>query len=243
MDMRIDDLVPVIVATWPANAAQAVGPFTVPHGAGGGQRVSAARLTDTSATDTTEDAIDSAIAAMADLGQPPLFMVLDHQTGLDARLAARSFACRDTTHAMTIPCADLAAPPPPVTCFATWPPLAIQDEIWAVGGIGPARLAIMARVEGPKMSFFGRVSDKPAGTAFAAIHDGVAMLHALEILDEHRRKGLGLTMMRAAADWARSAGAQTFAVLVTGENQPARGLYASLGFQAVGRYHYRSLSA
>jgi GNAT superfamily N-acetyltransferase len=239
----IADLMPVIAATWPAAETRQVGPFTVQSGAGGGQRVSAARLTDAAAEDATEAEIDAAIAALADFAQPPLFQVLGHQAALDARLAARGFVLRDTTHAMTMPCADLAAAPPPVTCFATWPPLAIQTEIWASGGVGPARLAVMDRVAAPKMSFFGRTNDRPAGTAFAAIHQGVAMLHALEIAPAHRRKGLAARMMRAAADWARTEGAHTFAILVTGENRPALGLYASLGFQAVGQYHYRSQTA
>jgi len=241
--MLIADLAPVIAATWPPAAAAALGPFTIPDGAGGGQRVSAARLTDPQATDATEAEIDAAIATLAKIGQPPLFMVLDHQAALDTRLAARGLALRDTTLALVADCTTLAEPPPPVTCFATWPPLAIQTEIWAAGGIGPARLGVMERTTGPRMSFFGRVNDRPAGTAFAAIHDDTAMLHALEILPQHRRKGLGRIMMRAAADWAREQGAARFVTLVTGENRPAQGLYASLGFTAVGEYHYRSQPA
>jgi GNAT superfamily N-acetyltransferase len=241
--MRIADLAPVIAATWPPAASTTVGPFTVPDGAGGGQRVSAARLTDPQASDTTEADIDAAIAAMTRIGQTPLFQVFDHQAALDARLAARGFAERDTTHALLADTAALAEPPPPVTCFATWPPLAIQTEIWAAGGIGPARLAVMERATGPRMSFFGRINDRPAGTAFAAIHEGTAMLHALEILPQHRRKGLARIMMRAAGDWALAEGAPRFTTLVTSENQPAQGLYASLGFTAVGQYHYRSNDA
>ncbi|PWK61661.1 GNAT family N-acetyltransferase [Roseicyclus mahoneyensis] len=241
--MRLVDLAPVIAATWPPAAVRTIGPFTVPTGAGGGQRVSAARLTDPDATDASEAEIDAALAAQADQGQAPLVMVQDHQTALDVRLSARRFAIRDTTHAMIAPTATLAAHPPPVTCFATWPPLAIQTEIWAAAGVGPGRLAVMDRATGRKMSFFGRVDDKPAGTAFVAIHDGIAMLHALEIAPAQRRKGLGQIMMRAAADWAQAEGAARFAILVTGENQPALGLYASLGFEAVGTYHYRSPQA
>ncbi len=211
-----------------------IGPFTVPSGAGGGQRVSAARLSDPEATDATEAEIDATLAAQADLGQVPLVMVQDHQTALEARLAARGFAVRDTTHAMIAPTATLAAPPPPVTCFATWPPLAIQTEIWGAAGVGPGRLAVMDRATGPKMSFFGRVDDKPAGTAFVAIHDGIAMLHALEIAPAHRRKGLGQIMMRAAADWAQAEGAARFAILVTGENRQCRRALRFLGVRGCG---------
>jgi GNAT superfamily N-acetyltransferase len=241
--MHLVDLAPVIAATWPAATIRAEGPFALPKGAGGGQRVSAARLSDPSAADATEQDIDLAIIGLKDMGQPPLFMVLDHQTDLDARLAARGFGLRDATLALTIPCADIAAPPPAVTCFEIWPPLAIQAEIWAAGGIGPERLAVMDRAEGPKISFMGRAQDRPAGSAFVAIHNGIAMLHALEIRPIFRRRGLAQVMMRAAAQWALAQGAGTLSVLVTLENQPAQGLYASLGFTAVGQYHYRSLTA
>lgn len=240
--MSLVDLAPVIAATWPAAAHHLAGPFGVPEGAGGGQRISAARLHDPRATDAAEAEIDRAIAGLADLGQAPLFMVLDHQTGLDARLAARGFVIKDPTLALSMPCADLAAAPPPVSCFSIWPPLAIQTEIWAKGGIGPARLAVMDRVAGPKISLLGRTQDRPSGAAFVAIHDGIAMLHELEILPDRRRKGLGVVMMRAAADWALAHGAGRFCVLVTSENQPALGLYTSLGFTTVGQYHYRNLT-
>ena len=237
--MRLIDLAPVIAATWPAAGVHEAGPFALGQGAGGGQRVSAARLADPGAVDATEAQIDAAIAGLAAIGQAPLFMVLDHQTGLDARLAARGLGLRDATLALTIPCAQIAAPPPPVTCFSIWPPLAIQSEIWAKGGISPGRLAVMDRAPGPKISLLGRFQDRPAACAFVAIHDGVAMLHALEVLAPYRRRGLARVMMRTAADWALGHDAKTLSVLVTGENLPARGLYASLGFAAVGQYHYR----
>jgi GNAT superfamily N-acetyltransferase len=170
-------------------------------------------------------------------------MVLDHQTGLDQALTTRGFVARDATLGLLADCATLAAAPPAVTCFPSWPPLAIQEEIWADGGIGPARLAIMDRAKGPKISLFGRITDKPAGSAFVAVSDDIAMLHALEVAPEHRRKGLAAIMMRAAADWAQGQGATWFSVLVTRENQAAQGLYASLGFEPVGQYHYRTLTA
>ena len=237
--MQIADLAPVIAATWPPAATVTAGPFTVPDGAGGGQRVCAARLSDPRATDAGEEKIDAARDALAELGQAPLFMLLDHQGALDARLAARGWQGRDSTLALVADAAALAAPPPPVTCFAPWPALAIQQEIWDAGGIGDARRAVMDRAAPPKTTFFGRIADRPAGTAFAAIHGDTAMIHALEILPRCRRKGLAAIMVRAAADWAVAQGAARVATLVTAGNRAARGLYASLGFDAVGQYHYR----
>ena len=65
------------------------------------------------------------------------------------------------------------------------------------------------------------------------------MLHALEVAPIARRKGLATVMMRAAADWARTEGAEWLSVLVVAANEPANALYAALGMQEVSRYHYR----
>jgi len=239
------DLASVILTTWPPHGLRMAGPFRLAMNDGGGNRVRAARLSEPGAdgAEVRVDHIAEAEAEMTALGQPHLFMVLQGQEALDARLAGLGYAIKDPTDALVASTAALAAPPPPVTCFRTWPPLAIQDEIWAAGGIGPDRRAVMARVAGPKFSVFGRVNDRPAGTAFVALDGDTAMLHALEVLPAARRAGLARHMMRAAAHWAQDAGATRLSVLVTRENLPAQGLYASLGFEAMGHYHYRVKTA
>ena len=203
--------------------------------------MSAARLADagTDGAAATPEQVDAVAKAQRAAGQEALFMVLGNQTGLDALLDAEGYVTRDDTVALAIATSDMAAPPPRVTCFDIWPPLAVQEEIWAEGGIDRARLAVMHRAAGPKTGLFGRIGDRPAGTGFVAMSDGVAMLHALEILPRARRQGLAGHMMRAAAHWAAEQGADTFVVLVTRKNLPAQGLYASLGMSPVGHYHYR----
>ena len=76
-------------------------------------------------------------------------------------------------------CSGFAAPER-MTSFTHWPPLQIAAELWAEGGIGPARLAVMERVQGPKTVILARAQDRAAGVAFVALHDGMAMLHGLE---------------------------------------------------------------
>jgi ribosomal protein S18 acetylase RimI-like enzyme len=56
---------------------------------------------------------------------------------------------------------------------------------------------------------------------------------------DQRRRGCGRNLVLAAAAWARSSDATLLALAVTAANRPARALYASLGFEAVGEYHYR----
>jgi N-acetylglutamate synthase len=225
----------VMEATWPAAALHHAGPWLVREGRGGGKRVSAA----TAEAPLTQADLATMEAAQAALGQPPLVMVREGEEALDTLLAEAGYDLVDPVVAYAAPVGQLTAELPPLAAFTLWPPLAIQREIWAAGNIGPGRLAVMERVAGPKTTLFARSADRPAGTGFVAIHQGTAMLHALEVLDARRRQGAGLAMLRAAANWAEAQGATRFSLVVTRANAGARALYASLGMAVVGQYHYR----
>lgn len=234
--MTPDQLAQVAEATWPPAATHRHGPWLIREGRGGGQRVSAA----SPAADWTPDDIPQAEAAMQALGQAPLFVIHPQDAALDAALAARGYARHDPVIAYAAPTAALADPPPPfLTTFPHWPPLAVATQLWAAGGIGPARLAVMHRVQGPKTAILGRSGDRAAGAAFTAIHGNIAMLHGLEVAPDLRRKGCAHNILRAAALWAQDHGATTLALLVTERNLAARALYASLNMEVVGQYHYR----
>lgn len=228
----------VIDGTWPAARITRAGPFRLREGRGGGQRVSAA----SAEGPFTEADIDAAEAAMRDMGQPRIFMIRPGEDALDAALAARGYPVVDPVNIHACPSAQLTdIPIPRVTVFALWEPLAIMREIWAQGGIGPRRLAVMERAPGPKTGLLARHRDKPGGVGFVAIHAGTAMVHAVEILPHQRRQGLGRWMMRAAAFWAVENGADTLSVICLQANTAANGLYAALGMEVVGAYHYRRL--
>ena len=229
-----DALFSLTRATWPPAATTQVQGWSIRDGQGGGSRVSAATWDATGAPDITvaEHAMDA-------LGQRPIFMIRPQDETLDHLLADRGYVVRDPTQGYGIDVDRIAKAPPPVSSFAIWPPLAIQTEIWARGGIGPERLAVMDRVQGPKTTIFGRIADKPAGVAFVALHGTSAMLHALEVAAEFRRRGLARIMMQHAAKWAQDAGVRDLYLLVTRANVAANDFYVSLGFQPVSGYHYR----
>ncbi|MDO8881388.1 N-acetyltransferase [Pseudotabrizicola sp.] len=206
------------------------------RGQGGGKRVSAA----TAEPEWRDEAIPEAEAAMLALHQPPLFLIRQGDDLLDQALQSRGYRVVDPVVAYVAPASALANPPaPPMAAFAHWPPLAICAEIWAEGGIGAARLAVMQRVEGPKSAILGRANDQPTGVAFVAIHQGVAMVHALEVRPEARRQGSAHNILRAAGAWAQQNGADTLSLVVTVANTTARNLYTSMGMEVVGHYHYR----
>ena len=173
-------------ATWPPAEYRHHGPWLLRRGAGGGQRVSAASTEDQAAP------IGPAIEGMAALGQPPLFRVTPDQAELDARLDQAGFRRHDPValYAARADALDDGADHT-VKVFRAATPLAITDEIWDAGGIGPDRRAVMARATGASVNLLARADDKPVGAAFVALDGDLAMIHAIEVSPEHRRKGGG----------------------------------------------------
>lgn len=223
-------------ATWPAASATRQGPWTIRDGQGGGKRVSAA----TADADWTEADIPQAEAAMAALGQSPLFLIRDGDAALDQALEARGYRIVDPVLAYAGPAAPLAqADLPFLGGFPHWPPLAIASALWAEAGIGPARLAVMDRVQTAKTAILARSNDRPAGVAFVATAGNIAMLHALEVTPALRRQGSAHNILTIAARWALDNAADTLSLVVTEANAGARALYASHGMTVVGHYHYR----
>jgi GNAT superfamily N-acetyltransferase len=180
---------------------------------------------------------------MREAGQSPLFMIREGDEALDSELAALGYVIRDPVNMYAAPLKDIATErPPPVTSFEVWPPLSVQTEIWSVGGIGAGRLDIMDRARHPKTTLLGRLDDKPAGTVYVGIAADCAMIHALEIADNYRRRALAAALTRSAAFWAQAKGAAYLTLVTTRDNVGANALYASLGMTIVGQYHYRGLS-
>lgn len=233
-----DQLRAAMEATWPASAEVDLGPFRLRRSKGGGQRVTAATA-NPGASDLAET-LPRAEAQMLAWGQVPIFQVTPDTPGLDAILDGAGYAIKDPVLIYAAPVAVIASiPTPRLSTFAHWPPLAIQREIWEQGDIGADRVAVMDRVRGPKTALMARGRDRPVGTAFAAIHDGIAMVHAIEVLADQRRQGDGRRLLSRAAQWAAQAGAETIALAVTEANIGARALYGDLGMQVAARYHYR----
>ena len=233
-------LVTLMEDTWPPAERIVSGPFLLRRGLGGGQRVSAA----SPLGPCTEADLPQAEAAMHAMAQAPLFLLTPQDSALDAALAARGYAVKDPVVVYSAPLATLGpAPPEPMTTFPHWPPMAIAEALWAEGGIGAERGAIMARASGPKTAILGRTEDRASGVAFVAIAGDCAFLHALHVTPHLRRRGAALNILRAAAIWSGQNGAGRLCLAVTRANEPACALYLSLGMLEQEEYHYRHLPA
>lgn len=231
------ELTEVMHNTWPAASTTRHGAWSIRRADGGGKRVSAA----TANTTVSDGDIDIAAAAMRDLNQPALFMIRQQDAALDRLLAARGYRVQDpvTLYACAIDRLT-SAPPARMSAFMMWPPLHIIREIWADGGIGAGRIAAMQRVAGARTSLLARNAGRPAGAAFVAVHRDIGMIHAVEVMLNHRRQGVAINIMRASAHWAQDQGARYFSTLVTDANAAANALYMNLGLSVVGHYHYRT---
>ncbi|WP_103258956.1 GNAT family N-acetyltransferase [Tabrizicola aquatica] len=225
--MTPEVLARVMEATWPPARVWRQGAFLCRDGAGGGKRVSAASC-----------AGDWAEADLEALDHD-LVVIRPGEAALDQALEARGWRLVDPVVAYAAPVAALTGDLPPLSAFAHWPPLEIARAIWAEGGIGPARVNVMARTAGPRAAILARHEDRPAGAAFVALDGDHAMVHAVEVRESVRRLGIGATLLRAAANWAASEGASHLSLVVTERNTAARALYSRLGMQVVGQYHYR----
>ncbi|MCC5964202.1 MAG: GNAT family N-acetyltransferase [Rhodobacteraceae bacterium] len=227
------ELLAALDATWPAHSMEVQDGWLLRDGAGGGKRVSAA----------TRDRPGALVAHaenwMRARGERPLFRMGPGDEDLDAALAGLGYAVLDPSLIYAAPASALAQKPPPVSLFDIWPPLAIMREIWAAGGIGDARLAVMARAPQPRTGLIARRDDRAVGVGFVAVQAQIAMLHAVEVVPGMRRRGIGALILGGAAHWAQAQGASWMALAVTEANTGAAALYKRAGMAAACGYHYR----
>ncbi len=229
-------LLAAVDATWPPAETLAEGGWVVRRGAGGGKRVSAA----SSALAGALPDPAAAVAAMARWAQPPLFRLGEGEDALDGALSAAGYRLIDPVVIRGAPVGRLVTGDDETArLIRLSTALALAEEIWAAGGIGPGRLAVMARVEGPKTALLAREGDRPVGVAFVACDGDIAMIHAMEVLSAERRRGAGRRLVAGAANWAAEHGAAWLALAVTEANGPALALYDRLGMGPLTRYHYR----
>ncbi|MCA8869633.1 MAG: GNAT family N-acetyltransferase [Rhodobacteraceae bacterium] len=222
--------------TWTPLGIQRFGPWTLRRDNGGGKRVTAA------STDSPVNAanIAEAEAEMLAIGQNPLFRLSAENPALDADLTALGYRIVDPVLIYSIAAADLVwINPEPLDAIPCDEPLERMQEIWAAGGFPEPRIEVMRRTPGPKTYLFCRFRDKPAGAAFVAIDGEIAMLHALTVIPGLRRHGIGRRTLARAAIWALENQAKHLTLVTTADNQPAQKLFAGLGMQIAGRYHYR----
>jgi GNAT superfamily N-acetyltransferase len=232
------DIFEAIDVTWPAEKFLEIPKWKLRRSAKGGKRVSAA--TAIGAPDISD--IKLAENKMVQWHQDKLFMIKKNEILLDEALSASGYRVIDPTNIWSISSKKLSIQETlPVKAFTIFPPLAIQRELWRENHIPPSRIEIMDRVKTHKTTIFGRINARPAASAFVAVSNKFAMVHALVVDKKCRRQGMGKFVMQKVGSWAYQMGAESVVALCTEKNCSANILYKSLGMQVIGKYHYRVL--
>ena len=222
--------------TWPAEEFLELTEWKLRKSIKGGKRVSAATAIGKSGI----PAIQFVENTLEEWCQDKLFMIKAGENSLDEALKERGYCIVDPTNIWSISAEALSIQQiPPVTAFSIFPPLAIQREIWTANGIDASRIEIMDRVKTPKTTIFGRINAKPAASAFVAVSNKIAMVHALIVDHKFQRQGMGKHVMQKVGVWAHRQGAESVVVLCTKQNQSANNFYKILGMKVIGEYHYR----
>ncbi len=227
---------------WPARDEVAVGGWRVSRSGGGTRRANSASPADADAQ--TDDATIAAIRdAYAAVAQPVIVRVPTLMPAVDALLDRHGFAPAEG-HTLTIAC---DAPPrrgDDAVRLSTVP-----DAAWiaarralsvAAWGGAEDHLAPIGRLTVPAVFAALEAEGAVRSLAFAAVHDGVAIVEAVATDAAWRGRGLARRNVSALLHATAAVGAHCAALQVMADNLPARALYRAIGFDRhLYDYHYR----
>lgn len=103
----------------------------------------------------------------------------------------------------------------------------------------PGLSEVISAIE-PETGLFVLEQGGQAISTAICVHEGdLAGLFEIATEESHRGQGFGRRTLLSALKWARARGARFAWLQVGADNDPAIGLYRSLGFAELYRYHYR----
>lgn len=228
-------------ATWPAVETAPLGDWLLRASAGWTRRANSLLPVGDPGLPLAA-AADAATTWYAERGLPPRAQLADGEAAdLDALLADRGWLREAPTLLLTAPIDRVraAAPTglPPVTYAAE--PSAEWLALFGARKGTPAAARTVLTGGGPTFAEVRADDGTLAAIGRAATADGHALLSAIEVVPEYRRRGLARHVMAALAEHAMDH-AHTVVLQVEEDNTAARTLYDRLGFRLHHGYHYRT---
>ena len=192
-------------------------------------------------------AIDAVEAVYGSANLRPCFRISDAALpgNLDARLAERGYGIEGRSHVLATSMDEASArvrDGAEIVLLsepsADW--LACYESGLARESDGPIVRSIFGRIK-HRHVFAAAVRGSTAVSVMLAVHTGPwVQISAVRTLPAHRRQGLAVGVMAAAAAWARRQDARGLALQVEAANAPALSLYHAAGLKRIYGYHYRA---
>ncbi|MFZ0325649.1 MAG: GNAT family N-acetyltransferase [Actinomycetes bacterium] len=197
-------------------------------------------------------AVDEVARWYRERGLVPTFQVPMPWAGrLDEQLESRGWVLEDPVRVLVVDVtAALMAVPPDDTVpgveLADRPDAAWLSAYRYRGAPLPAGARdVLLKADAPVFGLVRDPSDPTSSTALAvgrgALTPGWLGITAIDVVDGHRRRGLGAHLVRSLLSHAQLRGARFAYLQVAEDNAPARALYARFGFVDHHGYHYRRL--
>jgi ribosomal protein S18 acetylase RimI-like enzyme len=116
-------------------------------------------------------------------------------------------------------------------------------EAWQAvhGGDARAERDMLERVDRPRIYASAMVGEDVVAVGRAVADTGWAGVFGMATLPEARGRGAGRGVLAALAGWAGAHEAERMYLQVERDNVPALRLYERMGFNEIGRYHYRTI--
>jgi len=98
---------------------------------------------------------------------------------------------------------------------------------------------IVRRVPAPRVFVTAEIDGETAGCGMGTSGRGCTGIFCMATREKHRRRGVGLAMVRELCAWGVERGDVGAYLQVMVGNEAAWGLYRKVGFAFAYRYHYR----
>ncbi|WP_093174831.1 GNAT family N-acetyltransferase [Sinosporangium album] len=167
----------------------------------------------------------------------------EHHTQLDELLAHRGYRRAAPTLALTAAAHDvITATTPTVEVRATDDPATMAKVFTQLDG-NPGSTAVATDIVGhapPPAAMLTAVKDAQLiGMALLVANTGWTGIFSMTTSSDHRRTGVGGSLLHAAAQWAIAHAAPRLYLQVEEDNTAAHRLYTRSGFTHSHSYHYR----
>lgn len=163
----------------------------------------------------------------------------DHEA-LDDFLHRRGYHYRDSTEVLTRALPDRPAPSPELCLLSSEHWLSAYCELTGMPEAArPLHAAILRGIPLPCAYAVLGPAQAPLACGLAVLEQDLVGLFDVVTRPDARRRGRGSALVASLLAWAFDQGARRAYLQMVAENEPARRLYARLGFEPLYRYWYR----